>query len=105
MHRLLSLVRLLRIATPDALRIREFYVISHIVFSKLCFSIIGSFKGAGWNGLDCAGTFCERLGSFRNSLECFGSVSERLGSVLEASESCAVPLAPMHRRTLDSGED
>ncbi len=54
MHRLLILFRFLLIATPDALRIREFYVTCFIgwldSFSKFCFSIIANCLGAFVNG-------------------------------------------------------
>ena len=78
-HRLLSLFRLLRIATLNALRSRGFYVTNFVGsfdsrFAKFCFSIIGSCLAAFGNGLDCSGVFCERVGSFTNSLLCFGSV-------------------------------
>ena len=48
MHRLLSLLLLVLIVTPEALIIREFYVASFIgwfvfAFSTFSFSIIGSF--------------------------------------------------------------
>ena len=83
MHRLLSLFRSLRSATPDALRNREFYATSLVVgsirFSEFFFSTM--------NGLHCSGALCERLGSFRNTLECFGSVLEFPGAPRESFKS------------------
>ena len=81
MHRLLSLFRLLLIATPGALRIIEIYVTS--LMGKARFVFLKSVSAS-------LGIVWERLGTVWIVLERFVSAWDRLGtvwSVLGASGS------------------
>ena len=90
MHGLLSLFRLLRIATPDALRITilrdQFHWLARLVFLDSVSASLGVAGSGGmvWIDLERFVSIWDRLGTVWNVL---GALLSRLGSVLGAYES------------------